>query len=137
MTSRRAQQGQIIPIVALLMVVIMGIAAFAIDGSNVYSQHRKLQADLDVAVKSAAAKMFNHDPSSSGYASTVTEAITTAAQILAADGYPSTLTTGPVVLSGSCASDNSAGVKFCTPPQRGPFVCTVADPTSCHGYVEG
>src|SRR5438046_1999401 len=106
MTSRRAQQGQILPLVSLMMVVILAIAAFAIDGSNIYSQHRKLQADLDVAVKEAASKMFNHDPSSLGYASTVTEAITTAAQILAADGYPSTLTTGPITLSGSCARDD-------------------------------
>jgi Flp pilus assembly protein TadG len=41
--------------VALLMVVIVGMAAFAIDGSNMHSQHRRLQADLDVALKSGAA----------------------------------------------------------------------------------
>src|SRR5438128_9761336 len=48
------QSGQTIPLVALMMVCIMGIAALAIDGSNSYSQQRRIQADLDVAVKVAA-----------------------------------------------------------------------------------
>src|SRR5947209_2632449 len=113
MRTRRVESGQIMPMVALLMVVIIGMAAFAIDGSNIYSQHRRLQADLDVAVKVAAAQMFNHDPSSSAYIATVTQAITSAAQLLAQDGYANNLATAtypgsmftPQGGGGLCGSD--------------------------------
>src|SRR5918912_550500 len=50
------QSGQTLPLVALMMVCIMGVAALAVDGSNAYSQQRRMQADLDMAVKIAAAE---------------------------------------------------------------------------------
>src|SRR2546423_6321656 len=50
--------GQVLPIVALLMVCFIGLAALAIDGSNTFSQQRRMQADLDMAVTFAAADLL-------------------------------------------------------------------------------
>src|SRR2546423_9224712 len=49
--------GQVLPIVALLMVCFIGLAALAIDGSNALSQQRRMQADLDMAVTFAAGEL--------------------------------------------------------------------------------
>lgn len=128
MRVKRSESGQIMPMVSLLMVVIIGIAAFAIDGSNVYSQHRKFQADLDVAVKITASDLFDVDPTTPSYTTTIRVAISAGAQILANDGYTSTLVDpnstdiapiGGDYHNGFCGS--SAGITFCTPPRTGPF----------------
>ncbi len=141
MRNRDRESGQIMPMVALLMVVIIGMAAFAVDGSNIYSQHRKLQADLDVAVKVAASEMFDLDPSSAAYTSTAQTAISDAAQVLANDGYANTLTSptssGITAISGDyhngfCGIDSAAGITICTPPQSGPFANAPH-----YDYVEG
>jgi hypothetical protein len=127
MHTRRAESGQIMPMVALLMVVILGMAAFALDGSNIYSQHRRMQADLDVAVKLAGAKMFNFSPGDPVYSTIATQAITSAALVLAQDGYANNLATATYPSSrftlqangGLCGSD--AGIVLCTPSRSGPF----------------
>src|SRR5205807_9340533 len=122
MQGNRVERGQVLPMVALLLVVILGIAALAIDGSNNYSQHRKFQADLDVAIKVAASDMFDADPASLAYTSTAKTAIAEAAQALAADGYANTLTSSTstyITASGSgfCGSDPNAGITICNPPR--------------------
>ncbi len=137
MRARRTESGQILPMAALLMVVILGMAALAIDGSNIYSQHRKLQADLDVAVKVAASQLWNYDPSSPTYTDTVRTAIASAAQILAADGYSNTLTiTSSITLVATgdsfCGNDAAAGITICNPPRSGPFAGSPH-----YDYVEG
>ena len=141
MSGRNRESGQIMPMVALLMVVIIGMAAFAIDGSNLYSQHRKLQADLDVAVKVAASEMFDFDPSSSVYTSTAQTAISDAAKVLANDGYANSLTSPtssgiqPInsnPWNGFCGTDTTAGITICTPPRSGPFANAPH-----YDYVEG
>ena len=127
MHKRRAESGQVMPMVALLIVVILGIAAFAIDGSNIYSQHRRMQADLDVAVKVAGAKMFNFSPGDPVYNTIATQAITSAALLLAQDGYANNLATAtypsstftPQANGGLCGRD--AGIVLCTPATTGPF----------------
>lgn len=126
MRLRQARSGQVMPIVALMMVVIIGMAAFAVDGSNIYAQHRKMQADLDVAVKVAAAKMFDFNPSDAAYTSTAQLAIQSAAQILQQDGYPNGIvnavygSSADMAVSplgtGLCGVDTGAGIKICTPP---------------------
>lgn len=126
MYMKRATPGQIMPMVALLMVALMGMAALGIDGSNVYSQHRRLQADLDVAVKVAAADMFDFNPASPAYTDTAKTSIVAAAQLLANDGYPNTLTitSSPSIIpsgGGFCGNDPAAGITLCNPPQNGPF----------------
>lgn len=137
MQLHQAKSGQIMPMVSLLMVVLVGMAAFAIDGSNIYSQHRRFQADLDVAVKVAASEMFDFDPSSLAYTSTVRTAIAAAATILAEDGYPNTLTistSATIAPSGGgfCGTDTSAGITICNPPQSGLFAGAPH-----YDYVEG
>jgi hypothetical protein len=49
----RFQQGQAIVLVALMLVVVVGMAALAIDGSRAYALRRDLQAALDAAVLAA------------------------------------------------------------------------------------
>ena len=49
----RLQQGQAIVLVALMLVVVVGMAALAIDGSRAYALRRDLQAALDAAVLAA------------------------------------------------------------------------------------
>src|SRR5919202_3920975 len=84
MRTRHEESGQILPIVALLMVVMIGIAAFAVDGSNLYSQHRRWQADLDVAVKVGAAQLN----SGTTYTAALLQAMSGLTQTLKQDGYP-------------------------------------------------
>src|SRR3954454_3450898 len=109
MRGSRAESGQVLPMVALLLLTIIGMAAFAMDTSNVHSQHRKLQADLDVAVKVAASAMFNFNPGSAAYTDTVKTAIADAAQILASDGYANTLTNA----TSSSIAPSPSGLGFC------------------------
>src|SRR6266849_10387018 len=49
----RFQKGQAIVLVALMLVVVVGMAALAIDGSRAYALRRDLQAALDAAVLAA------------------------------------------------------------------------------------
>lgn len=135
--SRRGQTGQVLPIVALLLLAIVGMAALAIDGSNLYAQHRRLQADLDVTLKSVAARMYNVTPGTSPYTSTLVAAFQLGGTLLASDGYPNhlgTLTVSGLTTAGSstCASD--AGIRLCDPPTRGPFAAVSAVGAN---YVEG
>ena len=135
MCRSRGKSGQILPLLALMMVAIVGIAALAIDGSNLYSQHRRMQADLDVAVKVASAEMYDASPLTPGYTATVEAAMTAASALLAKDGYPNTLTFAPLGSSfsnGLCGADTSAGLTLCTPPQSGPFAGSPH-----YTYIEG
>ena len=74
MHRRHTASGQILPAVALFLTALLGVCALAIDGSNMYSQRRRLQADLDVAIKVAAARMYNTSLASSVYTYTVAQA---------------------------------------------------------------
>ena len=49
----RSQRGQAIVLVALMLVVVVGMAALAIDGSRAYAARRDLQAALDASVLAA------------------------------------------------------------------------------------
>ena len=49
----RSQKGQAIVLVALMLVVVVGMAALAIDGSRGYALRRDLQAGVDAAVLAA------------------------------------------------------------------------------------
>ena len=103
------QSGQTLPLVALMMVCIMGVAALAVDGSNAYSQQRRMQADLDMAVKVAADDLPNTD-----------KAQTEAAQLLTDRGY------------------TNSGITINVPPQTAPYMqkpCPSDVPPPC--YAEG
>ncbi|HET7467930.1 MAG TPA: pilus assembly protein TadG-related protein [Candidatus Dormibacteraeota bacterium] len=53
-SALRAQKGQAIVLVALMLVVVVGMAALAIDGSRAYAMRRDLQAAVDAASLAAA-----------------------------------------------------------------------------------
>jgi Putative Flp pilus-assembly TadE/G-like len=103
------QSGQTLPLVALMMVCIMGVAALAVDGSNAYSQQRRMQADLDMAVKVAADDLpdtgaAQHD----------------ATELLVQRGY------------------TNSGITINVPPQTAPYMqkaCPPSMPQPC--YAEG
>jgi len=54
MAAGRAEAGQAIVIVALMIAVVVGMAALAIDGSRAYALRRDLQAATDSAALAAA-----------------------------------------------------------------------------------
>ena len=103
------QSGQTLPLAALMMVCIMGVAALAVDGSTAYSQQRRMQADLDMAVKVAAGDLPNTG-----------KAQTNATQLLVQRGYA------------------SSGITINAPPQTAPYMqkaCPASVPQPC--YAEG
>jgi hypothetical protein len=54
---QRGQQGQAIVVIALMLTVIIGMAAIAIDGARAYALRRDLQAAVDAAVLAAGDKL--------------------------------------------------------------------------------
>src|SRR5438445_11929186 len=56
-TSTQAQGGQAIVLIALMLTVLMGMVAIAIDGSRAYAVRRDLQAAIDAAALAAADKL--------------------------------------------------------------------------------
>jgi Flp pilus assembly protein TadG len=55
----REERGQVIPLVALMIVVLLGIAGLTIDVGNAWLQKRRLQSSVDLALLSAAQKLPN------------------------------------------------------------------------------
>ena len=53
----RAQKGQAIVLIAIMLAVLVGMAALAIDGSRAYAARRDLQAAVDSAALAAADKL--------------------------------------------------------------------------------
>src|SRR5690349_20465476 len=54
---RRRQSGQAIAIIALMITIVIGMAAIAIDGARAYSLRRDLQAATDAAALAASDKL--------------------------------------------------------------------------------
>src|SRR5712692_4756449 len=54
---QRGQQGQAIVVIALMLTVIIGMAAIAVDGARAYALRRDLQATVDAAVLAADDKL--------------------------------------------------------------------------------
>ena len=52
--NRRSQRGQAIVLIAIMLAVLVGMAALAIDGSRAYTLRRNLQAAVDAAALAAA-----------------------------------------------------------------------------------
>src|SRR5436305_5182611 len=53
MRSRRAESGQAIVLIAIMLTVLIGMAAIAIDGSRAYSLRRDLQDAIDAGALAA------------------------------------------------------------------------------------
>ena len=55
--SRRAQKGQAIVLIAIMLAIVVGMAALAIDGARAYTVRRDLQAAVDAAALAAGDRM--------------------------------------------------------------------------------
>src|ERR1043165_2818702 len=61
MTSNRAgERGQILILMAATMVVIVGIAALAVDGGFMYDKRNRMQAAADAGAKLLAKEVLRH-----------------------------------------------------------------------------
>lgn len=56
-STSRSQKGQAIVLIAIMIAVLVGMAALAIDGSRAYTLRRNLQAAVDAAALAAADKL--------------------------------------------------------------------------------
>src|SRR5437764_13027363 len=52
--NKRRESGQVLVLASLMMGLFLGIAAFAVNASYAFYQHSRMQADLDLATKTAA-----------------------------------------------------------------------------------
>ncbi len=67
---RRYQRGQAIVLIAIMLAVVVGMAALAIDGSRAYALRRDLQAAVDAAALAAGDNLQQaHSYTPAGYAS--------------------------------------------------------------------
>ncbi|HEY1455824.1 MAG TPA: pilus assembly protein TadG-related protein [Candidatus Dormibacteraeota bacterium] len=71
--TRRGQRGQAIVLIAVMLAVIVGMAALAIDGSRAYAMRRDLQAAIDSAALAATDKLqqTNNYPAAEQAASSI------------------------------------------------------------------
>src|SRR6185436_14984252 len=59
-TPRNHESGQALPLLALALVGLLGFAALALDGGNLYTEQRRAQAAADNAVMAAAFLQMNN-----------------------------------------------------------------------------
>jgi hypothetical protein len=59
LTRAREENAQVIPLIAVAIVVLLGFAGLAIDVGNAWLQKRRLQSSVDLALLSAAQKLPN------------------------------------------------------------------------------
>jgi Flp pilus assembly protein TadG len=79
-TIGRGEAGQTMVVAVLVLTVVLGSAALAIEGGNLFLQKRNLQGNADAAARAGAA----HLPSSTGQANTTASSFVT--NVNAADG---------------------------------------------------
>ena len=97
MRTGRRERGQILPIVALALVVMLGISAFAIDVGYAYYAKRQLQSATDAAALAGAQDL----PS-------ISTAKATAATYASAN-VPANLATATFTYVTSCTASAAAG----------------------------
>src|SRR6185436_767215 len=61
-TPRNHESGQALPLLALALVGLLGFAALALDGGNLYTEQRRAQAAADNAVMAAAFSQMQGTP---------------------------------------------------------------------------
>src|SRR5689334_7984909 len=66
--ARKHEAGQVLPILALALVALLGFAALALDGGNLYTEQRRAQAAADNAVMAAAFAQMNGTSSAAALA---------------------------------------------------------------------
>ena len=104
MRGTRAERGQILPIVALALVVMLGVSAFTIDVGYAYYAKRQLQAATDAAALAGAQDL----PSTTQAVSTATSYATanSPANVSFSFTYAATCTATAVAATGCQASVN-------------------------------
>ena len=70
----RNEQGQVLVLLTIAIVVLLGFSALAIDGGMAYAERRQAQNAADTAAMAAALAKINHDPNWETVALTVAEA---------------------------------------------------------------
>ena len=102
------EEGQVVPMVAMLLVVIVGLAAFAIDVSSLYFAQRHLQMQADSAVEAGANQFLQNSSNCSANRPSVEQVEANYA------GVARTFT-GSTVASSPITSNNEKGSVTITP----------------------
>jgi len=112
------RRGVVVVLIAMMLFVILGVMAIALDGGLVRDNHRRVQGACDAAALAAAAQLFVHYPAivKSNYTNYDPGGTAAAAALTSAayNGFPS-------------GTQSSTTVHI--PPQTGPFIGKV-------GYAE-
>ncbi len=85
-TNKQTRQGTVSVIVAICLTVLIGIAAFALDGGLIQHNRRTTQAAADAAALAAASELYLNFPTYSGLDGSGT-AVAKAKAIAAANGF--------------------------------------------------
>jgi hypothetical protein len=95
MKRRRSESGQSYIIMAMMMVIMLGFSALAIDGGNLYHEHRRAQNAADAAAMAAAlAKIKGQPLGTVALTSTTTNDFVTTAQACSPAGSDCVLGVG-------------------------------------------
>ena len=119
--ARKREAGQVLPLLVLALVGLLGFAALALDGGNLYTEQRRAQAAADNAVMAAALQEMN------GITGNSTQANFDCASINVND--PAQAAAVPLALAachnasqnGYTASDPHTTVVFHLPPVHGAY----------------
>lgn len=123
---RSRQEGQIIPLLALSLVVLLGALAVVLDGGRVYSQRRNTQNAADAAAMAGASVLVQSDPA--GSASSVYAAACAAAN--ANGGF------GSGSVDGTCGPTGSAVIVHIPGSGTGSALSGVNPVFENAGYVQ-
>jgi hypothetical protein len=104
-TMKKSERGQIIVILAVVLVAVLGVTALAVDGSMIYSERRDDQTTADSSALSAAQTASASATCATARTTAITQAQQYASQyegvVLAND------TTSPNRVEATCNADNS------------------------------
>src|SRR5262245_24427340 len=110
---RQRRRGNVLPLVAMTLVLMMTITAISLDGGSMFAEHRRARSVADAAALAAAADIYHHFFFDNGTDSGGT-ARASAFATAAANGYP---------------NSGATRVTVNIPPQSGPY-------TGKTGYAE-
>jgi Flp pilus assembly protein TadG len=119
MRNQHTERGQILIITAVSLVMLLSVAALAIDASYMYETRNQLHAAADAAAKVAAIELRRQSSLS------ITELERFAGEQVNAMGLS----------AAACGATSGASVCLYHPPQTGPFNCANL-PGDCTSFVE-
>jgi len=113
----REQHGQVLPWIAFMMIIFLGMGAFVLDIGHAYFCFRQLQAATDAAALAGAQNLRGTSPGSvvtsfaagsTGYNTTPSLAINGANSVSMVPGYPKYACLGSTYTPASCTGPQSA-----------------------------